>query len=86
MKEKMINDYEATLLEISLWGDYNGDFRQHAKNALIRNKGITVEEARKKSFPDGGGKYLIDGKWMRVHCDEYHMHRFDCLVEIKEVV
>lgn len=43
---------------------------------------MTLEEAKQKAYPDGGGKYLIDGKWMKVHCDEYHMHSFKCLIEI----
>lgn len=45
---------------------------------------MTTEEAKQKGFPDGGGTYLIDGKEMRVHCDEYHMHSFGCLVHAKK--
>lgn len=29
--------------------------------------------------------YLIDGKWMRVCCDEYHRHGKDCLIEVKDL-
>lgn len=45
---------------------------------------MTLEEAKTKAYPDGGGKYEIDGKSYRVHCDEYHMHSFKCLVEFED--
>ena len=44
--------------------------------------GISVEKAKTLSFPDGGGKYLIGSEYMTVHCSEYHIHRFDCLVPL----
>lgn len=48
------------------------------------SKPLTIEEAKKLSYPDGSGKILIDGKYYRIHCDEYHMHSFKCLVLISD--
>lgn len=47
-------------------------------------KNIKVSKAKNLSYPDGGGVYKIGGKLMRVHCDEYHMHSFKCLVFINK--
>ena len=45
---------------------------------------MTLEEAKKKSYPDGGGIYKVGNKLMKVYCDEYHMHSFKCLVQFKK--
>lgn len=46
-------------------------------------KQLTVEEAQSVSFPDGNVVYRVAGKSMKVHCDQYHTHRFSCLIEVK---
>lgn len=45
-------------------------------------KNIKLEKAKELSYPDGGGIWMIEGKQMRVHCNEYHMHSYNCLVEV----
>ena len=47
-------------------------------------KNISLLKAKTLSYTDGGGLYKIDGKIMKVHCDEYHMHSFKCLCIVEE--
>lgn len=64
------------------YGVIDGKFGAYRKHTVDYLKAEIIELLEEKVYLPGS-RYIIDGKMMEVHCDQYHQHTESCLIQIE---